>query len=221
MGISTKKALEQSPNIQYVGVRPIFEAEGLNRLTITDAVEATGQTESEIHDTSLYFRLGLTDGEQDATNKIVPAEMRSESGGSVVDGRQSQQWRSIQVTSKRGETPSYSITLPDKLLTTIGIDPDDCVGEPIELWAGSRMITFDRTEAASIDIPNSINILDYLLPAETATDYRRVVIENKSVADVAAQRDLDIADESDWDAEQAIRRNVDEAKATIESLLPD
>lgn len=183
-----------------------------HRVTITDAIKYIGLTEDEVRETSLHFQPGVAADQPEDSERMLPGFVVS--GEHRSDGRKSDMWRSVQITGKRGENPVYSVSIPNEALAALGYDDSDNRGKKIDVYAGKDgVVAFAEVENREIVAESKIDVMEDVLPEQAANDYREVVVNGKSVEEVAKERGVKVENGA-----QTIQRNVDRAKQILESV---
>lgn len=115
----------------------------------------------------------------------------------------------------------YQVHLPYPCVEAIGISPDDEL-PLISVWAGDGVLGFQRAERTQhVAYDSDVDVLNDLLPKQTARDYRAVVIEGRDPEEWATSDDRGLTPQAETEAETTdpanyVRRNVEHAKELLE-----
>lgn len=114
----------------------------------------------------------------------------------------------------------YQVHLPYPCVEAIGISRDADL-PLISVWAGDGVLGFQRAERTQhVAYDTDIDVIDDLLPKQTARDYRAVVIEGRDPEEWATSDERGLTPQAETEAQTTdpadyVRRNVDHAKELL------
>lgn len=143
---------EKEIELQYIGTKTPFipqpAGEQSCRITITDAIDALDEAIDAKEDISLKYLREREEYSTASVDPIVIADITT--GEDARNGREDDQWRAVQMTSDRAESPSYSVGYPESAVSHLEIDGREVSGDRIDIWVGEGYIGF--TTAATVDV---------------------------------------------------------------------